>query len=310
MKRWVSIVTTIPVVAVLLGVGQAGAVKAPRSTPTPSSPGYWLVGGDGGVFSFNAPYYGGSTAQCAPTPPTHAPSVCSTAIGAAPDGGGYTIVNPLSYGTPGAPTSSPQFGDATGAASCVVPPSEASPNVMTAYVWRGIASTPSGHGFWLVGYQGAVATCGDAGFYGESIRGISDPGRVGIAATPDGQGYWEVAADGGVFSFGDARFYGSMGGQHLNQQIVGMAATSDGGGYWLVASDGGIFAFGDAVFSGSEGGQFLDAAVVGIAANPDGAGYWTTAADGGVFSFGGAPFQGSMGGHKLNWPVVGIASKG
>jgi hypothetical protein len=38
MKRWVSIVTTIPVVAVLLGVGQAGAVKAPRSTPTPSSP--------------------------------------------------------------------------------------------------------------------------------------------------------------------------------------------------------------------------------------------------------------------------------
>ena len=278
----------------------------------PDRVGYWLVGGDGGVFSFNARFYGSSSDDCAPTPPTLAPFVCSTAIGATPDSGGYTIVNPNSYGVIGKPTSSPQFGDATGAASCVVHPSEATsgPSVMIADAWRGIASTPSGNGFWLVGYQGSVATCGDAAFYGDSIRALSDPGRVGIAPTPDGHGYWVVASDGGVFSFGDARFYGSMGGQPLNQQVVGMAATPDGNGYWLVASDGGVFAFGDAVFSGSMGGRSLNAPMVGIAANPDGAGYWTVAADGGVFSFGGAPFEGSMGGHKLNWPIVGIAPKG
>jgi len=303
VKRWVSLVAIGPLLALPLGFGSAGAADPSPSTPMATSPGYWLVGADGGVFSFNAPFFGSDPAQCPPMPPTHAPYVCSIAIGATPDGGGYTIVNPLSSG-------SPQFGDAVGAASCTVHSvAPSGPGVIPADVWRGIASTPSGLGYWLVGYQGGIASCGDASFYGDSLRGLSDPARVGIATTPDGKGYWVVAEDGGVFSFGDAPFYGSMGGKPLNQAIVGMAATSDGKGYWLVASDGGIFSFGDAVYSGSEGGQPLNAAMVGIAANLDGTGYWTTAADGGVFSFGDAPFEGSMCGHHLNWPVAGIASK-
>jgi hypothetical protein len=308
MRRRAAIAAVIPFVAVLFSFGQAGAARAALSPQTVPSPGYWLVGGDGGVFSFNAPFLGrASNTNCGPVQPTHAPYVCFNGIAATPDGGGYTILNPLQTPQSEEPMVA-QFGDATGAPSCTVYNDD--PDVYAIEVWEGIASTPSGSGFWLVGSQGGITTCGDASFYGDSFRGLSDADRIGITATPDGKGYWEVGSDGGVFAFGDAGFYGSMGGKPLNQPIVGMAATRDGKGYWLVASDGGVFAFGDAVFSGSMGGKPLNAPMVGIAANPDGTGYWTVAADGGVFSLGDAPFEGSMGGQKLNWPVVGIASKG
>ncbi len=277
-----------------------------------STAGYWLLGGDGGVFSFNAPFLGrASDPRCGGTLPIHAPFDCFTRVGATPDGGGYTIVDPLSYlpSPLGTVPPSPQFGDATGAAACTVHFNDtADPYALES--WVGIAATPSGRGFWLVGAQGGIATCGDAQYYGDSIRGLTAAERVGIAATPDGGGYWEVAADGGVFAFGDAGYYGSMGGKPLNQLVVGVAATPDGRGYWLVAADGGIFAFGDARFQGSMGESPLNAQMVGIAANPDGTGYWTVAADGGVFAFGDAPFEGSMGGQELNWPISGMAAKG
>jgi hypothetical protein len=172
----------------------------------------------------------------------------------------------------------------------------------------GIASTPSGGGYWEVASDGGVFTFGNAGFYG-STGGIHlNKPIVGIAATRDGGGYWEVASDGGIFSFGDAVFHGSTGNIHLNQPIVGMAATPDGGGYWMVASDGGIFSFGDAVFHGSTGNIHLNQPVVGMAASPSGGGYWLVASDGGIFTFGNAVFQGSMGNRHLNQPIVGMAS--
>ena len=171
----------------------------------------------------------------------------------------------------------------------------------------GIASTPSGGGYWEVASDGGIFSFGNAAFYG-STGGIHlNKPVVGIAATHDGAGYWEVASDGGIFSFGDAVFHGSTGNIHLNQPIVGMAATPDGGGYWLVASDGGIFSFGDAVFHGSTGNIHLNQPVVGMAASPNG-GYWLVASDGGIFTFGNAAFQGSMGNRHLNQPIVGMAS--
>ena len=90
--------------------------------------------------------------------------------------------------------------------------------------------------------------------------------------------------------------------------VVGIASTPDGGGYWLVASDGGVFSFGDAFFHGSEGGKVLNAPVVGIGSTPDGDGYWLVAKDGGVFSFGDAVFHGSTGNLRLNAPIVGLTS--
>ncbi len=172
----------------------------------------------------------------------------------------------------------------------------------------GIAATPDGGGYWLVGSDGGVFSLGDAGFYGSMGGQHLNAPVVGMAATPDGHGYWLVAADGGIFTFGDAGFYGSMGGQHLNAPMVGMARTRDGHGYWLDGADGGIFTFGDAHFYGSMGGHHLNAPVVGMAATPDSGGYWLVAADGGIFNFGDAGFYGSMGGQHLNAPVVGMAA--
>jgi GH25 family lysozyme M1 (1,4-beta-N-acetylmuramidase) len=181
-------------------------------------------------------------------------------------------------------------------------------SVGTVSGYTGMAATPDGSGYWLVGSDGGVFAYGSAGFFGSLGGKALNAPIVGIAAAPDGKGYWLVGSDGGVFAFGSAAFFGSMGGTKLNAPIVGIAAAPDGRGYWLVAADGGVFSFGSAGFHGSMGGTKLNAPIVGMAAAPDGRGYWLVAADGGVFSFGSAGFHGSMGGTKLNAPVVGIAA--
>jgi hypothetical protein len=169
----------------------------------------------------------------------------------------------------------------------------------------GMAATPDGGGYWLVGSDGSVYADGDAVSYG-SLRGthLNAP-IVGMAATPDGGGYWLVGSDGGIFAFGDAGFFGSTGNLHLNKPVVGMTASPDGQGYWFVASDGGIFAFGDAVFYGSMGATHLNQPVVGMAVDNFNGGYWLVAADGGIFAFH-APFFGSTGALHLNAPIVGM----
>jgi hypothetical protein len=315
MRRWLSLGGSITVLLTLVGVGQGDAVPALRSaatappaTPVPT-PGYWLVGADGGVFSFNAPFYGsglssnGSATDCPYLPGTLGQSVTvgsissegCTAMAATPGGSGYWIADsdqlPAAFGS----SPSPQ------GAGCT------SLNGATGS-WSGAASTLTGKGFFLTSTNGAVMGCGDAiPLGGVSALHLPDA-IVGMAATPDGKGYWLVANDGGVFAFGDAQFYGSMGGKPLNSAVEGIASTPDGKGYWLVAGDGGVFAFGDAPFSGSMGGQPLVGPVTGIAADPDGSGYWMVGDDGGVFSFGGAPFEGSMGGKPLDAPILGIAA--
>ncbi len=182
------------------------------------------------------------------------------------------------------------------------------PTVTLSSLITGMAPTPDGAGYWLVGTDGGVFAYGDAPFEG-SLGSIQLEGPiVTMAATADGKGYWLGALDGGVFAFGDAGFYGSMGGTRLDQPIVGMSVTPDGKGYWLVASDGGIFAYGDAVFYGSLGATHLAAAVSGMAGTPDGKGYWLVAADGGVFAYGDAVFSGSLGARPLPAPIAGLAT--
>ena len=180
-----------------------------------------------------------------------------------------------------------------------------SPSPLTAPV-VGMASTPSGNGYWLANATGGVSAHGGAVSYGSMSGATLNSPITHIVATGDGLGYWLVAGDGGTFAFGDARFHGSMGGRHLNAPVVDMAPTPDDGGYWLVASDGGIFAFGDARFHGSMGGRRLNKPVVAITADPQTGGYWLVATDGGVFAFN-APFYGSTGGITLNKPIVAMA---
>jgi len=170
----------------------------------------------------------------------------------------------------------------------------------------GMAPTPDGGGYWMVGSDGGVYASGDAGFYGSTGSLHLNKPVVGMAATPDGKGYWFVASDGGIFAYGDAGFYGSTGSILLNKPVVGMAPTPDGRGYWFVASDGGIFAYGDAGFYGSTGSIHLNRPIVGMTPTPDGHGYWFTASDGGVFNYGAAGFDGSLGGTAIT-DVAGMS---
>ena len=169
----------------------------------------------------------------------------------------------------------------------------------------GMATTPSGLGYWLVASDGGVFAFGDAAFRGSTGGLALNRPVVGMAATPSGLGYWLVASDGGIFAFGDATFRGSTGGLRLMRPVVGMA-SSPSGSYWMVAEDGGIFAFGDAPFLGSRGGLPLVRPVVGMAASPAGDGYWIVASDGGIFGFGTAEHAGSPGG-LVDLQVVGMA---
>ena len=301
----VAVKTVCRSVAALLAcacVGVPLAVTSPANAGTPgSSHGYWLASADGGVFSFDAPFYGSGV-----TPPgaclfsPQAGSIQDSTLGCAaiastPSGNGYWLLN--SY------RSATAFGQAAQAlqVGCT------SLNGAFGF-WTGIASSPTGNGFFVTSGNGGVMGCGDAvPFGGMTTQPLNAP-VVGIAATHDGKGYWLISGDGGVFSFGDASFYGSMGGTHLNSPVIGIAATPDGKGYWLAALDGGVFSFGDASFYGSMGGTHLNAPMVGIAAAPDGKGYWLAGADGGVFSFGSAPFEGSMAAKSMNASVVGIAA--
>ncbi len=138
----------------------------------------------------------------------------------------------------------------------------------------GMAATPTGHGYWLVGSDGGVFSYGKAAFHGSAADLHLKASVTGMAATPTGHGYWLVASNGGVFSYGAAKSYGSAADLHLAASVVGMAATPTGHGYWLVASNGQVLTYGAAKSYGSIASQPLESPVVAMAAALDGDGYW------------------------------------
>jgi hypothetical protein len=243
-------------------VGAPWAVStAANAAPARPSPGYWLAGADGGVFSFGAPFYGSGATPPGPcllspqAPSTHVATMGCAAIVSTPTGDGYWLLNSF--------RSAAAFGQAAPALQIGCTSLNGAMGV-----WTGVASSPTGNGFFVTASNGGVWGCGDAvPFGGLTTQRLNAP-VTGIAATPDGKGYWLIAGDGGVFSFGDAQFYGSMGGARLNAPMVGIAAVPDGQGYWLAGADGGVFSFGSAPFEGSMGGKPMNAPVVGIAAYP------------------------------------------
>jgi hypothetical protein len=299
-------------VVAVTAIGPMPSTSAVVLAPMASTQrGYWLLAGDGGVFTFGPPFFGSAAANsdnCAQ--PMGAPPMCSLIV-PTPDRGGYWIVNPLGGGKVLA------FGDAADLGQ----PSDAYANTFS-FMQPGLVGllpSPTGHGYLAIESNGdIVITEGDAMAHGtppaEPQCTYFGPNPcpfslyVGGASTPSGQGYWVVNSDGAVFAFGDAGFFGSVANLHLNAPITAMVATADGGGYWLLGGDGGIFTFGDAKFFGSTGNLRLNAPIVGMAATPTGDGYWLVGTDGGVFSFGDAKFFGSTGNLHLNQPVAAIAA--
>ena len=274
------LVAALPLFAAVVSVVTTAAPPAAAATSTPA---YWLVASDGGIFSFGgAPFYGSTGGMVLNKPVV---GMASTS-----DGGGYWLVasdgGVFSYGDA-------TFYGSTGSIALNKP-------------IVGMATVPGGGGYWLVASDGGVFSFGTARFYGSTGSMRLNKPVVGMASTADGGGYWLVASDGGIFAFGDAAFQGSTGNIVLNKPVIGMMAGPGGAGYFLIASDGGIFSFGSAPFYGSLGGVPLKNPIVAAAATPTFSGYWFTDSAGLVSNFGQATYYGSAPQHLFR-PVVGMA---
>jgi hypothetical protein len=194
-----------------------------------STGGYWLVGSDGNVYTFNAPFFGDAGAIALKQP--------IVAMAANDNGDGYWLVardgGIFAFGKA-------RFFGSTGAIHLNKP-------------IVGIAPDAKTGGYWLVASDGGIFAF-NAPFHGSTGAIHLNQPIVGMAPDIATGGYWLVASDGGVFAF-NAPFFGSTGALKLNQPIVGMAATADARGYRFVAADGGVFNFGDAKFGGSSSGS-------------------------------------------------------
>ena len=164
------------------GAGAATHTRPSVSLPSSTSPGLWVLGYDGSVYTYGgAQFYG-------------TPSFVSGSIGAGivptPDGGGYWIgaTNGDTYA----------YGDAKYGGTIPVGTGN---NLVNMVSIDGI------NGYWAVADNGGVFTDGQATFYG-SLPGIGTNNVTNINAlvpTQDGKGYWLVAGDGTAYPFGDAR---------------------------------------------------------------------------------------------------------
>ncbi len=214
-------------------------------TATSTGEGYWLVAGDGGVFSYGDADFHGSTGGLPLAAPVVGMAATSTGDGywlAASDGGVFAFGDAGYFGS---------TGDLSLAAPVVA-----------------ITATPTGDGYWLAASDGGIFAFGDAAYYDSPQPASLPEPVVGMATTASGDGYWLLARDGGVFAFGDALFAGSAAG--MTDGAVGIAADADGEGYWIAASDGVVYSF---AADDPLGAASLGAPVVGIAASSAG-GYW------------------------------------
>ena len=152
----------------------------------PATGGYWEVGSDGGVFSYNAPFFG-STGSIHLNKPI-------VGMEASPNGQGYRFVASdggiFSYGQ--AP-----FDGSTGSLSLAAPV-------------VGMAADSVTNGYWMAAADGGIFTFGGAAYFGRvvSTEGMTAGGRTGRAlyrADPrstklhlavDDRTGWFVGADG------------------------------------------------------------------------------------------------------------------
>ena len=257
----------------------------PASNPAASSAkGYWVLGHDGGIFSFKAPF-SGSLPGLGVTDP-------SQSVAASPSGKGYWVVSQSGkiYA----------FGDALNLG-------DMSGRGLNSSIIR-LEPTPTGKGYWLLAGDGGIFTFGDARFYGSTGALVLNAPIVGMAATKTGNGYWLVASDGGIFTFGDARFYGSAGAIRLAAPVVSMAVRPQGDGYWLLGADGGVFSF-NVPYFGSLPGSGLCALPTGVQlrVSTTGQGYWVLAANGELYPFGDAIHLGSYTGLSGPQSAVDLA---
>jgi hypothetical protein len=199
----------------------------------PLRTGYYLVGADGAVYAFNAPYHGGVNNAGSGGGTALIPGNRIVGMAVDPANGGYDLVDNQGhiYGFGGAP-----YFDVI---------SWASPSNKQI---TSISFSSSGNGFYALTNDGVVLSFGDVAGQGASTI-VGAP--VGIFREPGTNGFVLTTQSGCTYAYSGAQYYGGMCGKALNGSIVGLTVTPDGKGYWLVGSDGGVFAFGDATYAGS-----------------------------------------------------------
>jgi ribosomal protein L24E len=226
----------------------AGALNAPivGLASTHDAKGYWLLGQDGGIFSYGDARFYGSTGAMRLNQPV-------VGIAPTPSGHGYWLVASdggiFSFGDAG-------FHGSTGGMHLNQP-------------IVGMAATASGHGYWLVASDGGIFSFGDARFHGSTGGAAIGTTIAAMASSPSGHGYWLAAANGRVYWFGDAAKVASI---TPASPIAGVQVAPGGKGLWLVARDGAVYATGNAHYYGGASGGMTQA--VGIARAAGGHGYW------------------------------------
>jgi Big-like domain-containing protein len=275
------------------GVDYQGASGVPQTFQIGPAPrGYWLVGSDGGIFSFGSAAFHGSMGGVALQRPVVGITPTITRSGywlVASDGGIFSFGDATFFG------SVPGLG--------INPAGSGLPHSLDAPIVGMVPST-NRRGYFMVASDGGVFAFGDAKFEG-SCPGIGGCAGTAVAVMPDhtGNGYWLVTNTGGVYSFGDAPFYGAPGTNSV--PVVNAVATPDGMGYWVLYANGVVANYGDAVNFGAPVGyvnSFNPANTIFPTA--DGKGYWVASMRGDVFSYGNAPWLGSMSGKALNGEII------
>jgi hypothetical protein len=279
-------------------IGGTGPPSEPSPPVVPSGnspPGYWLVGSDGGIFSFGDAGFYGSTGDLVLQRPVV--GMVSTADHrgyweVASDGGVFAFGDAGFYGSiPGlgiAPAGSPGSGrELNGPIVAIVP-------------------TTDGRGYFMVGADGGVFAFGDATFAGSCPSIGTCPGSA-VSVLPDatGGGYWLVTSAGDVYAFGDATYFGAPGA--TPSPVTSAVRTPYGEGYWILLADGAIYAYGDAPYLGGAEGLGPGDPATAVFAPGNGTGYWIATADGAVSAYGTAPDDGGMAGVHLNGPIVAAA---
>ena len=185
-----------------LGIAPAGSgtphsLNAPIVGMVPSADGngYFMVGADGGVFTFGDAHFEGSCPAIGGCPGGAAVSVIPDSTG-----NGYWLVTVGGGVTP--------FGDAPALGS-------GPGGVVSA------ARSADGGGYYLLYPNGVVYAFGDAVNYGSAAGevGGANPAAT-IFTTADGGGYWIVSSNGSVVTEGDAPYDGGANNLHLNGSII------------------------------------------------------------------------------------------
>lgn len=295
--------------------GQLNAPITDMASVENSTPGYWLVAEDGGVFAYGGAQFYGSmagtpllfrseAATIVGTPSALSPEIDCPGITAADEGARVT--------GPGMPTivlgaldTACYVGDVTvgskfnASSTRVIPTdlpsgSNRATTIEIEELYVGIVGTATGLGYWITTILGHVYAFGDAVYHGGAP--VLNGPVVDFIRSHSGAGYYLLAADGGVFAFGDAVFHGSGTGLGSTTPFSGMALHPDGG-YWLVNQAGQVYALpgsGVPPYYGNAPGA-LAGPITGITYDPMSGGYYMVGSDGGVFAeFGGSVFYGSV----------------